>query len=171
MNRAIYANIMIWEILETLKNHLHRAYHIFQIIVYLGVIQKTPDFSIFAHILKLSGMEEKLASGNANVTIFVPSNQFLVQKYTKEYFEKLDRGDALNIILFSTMNRILNKKILQSSPTSLYPTKYRSHYMPVFNGEYDTFLQTHTKVIHWNYKVDNGIIHVVDDLLSPKNNT
>lgn len=130
-----------------------------------GVIRKTPDFSIFSHILRTSGMEDKLAGIQADITIFVPSDDFLRKKYSPEYFSKIDRGDALKIILFSTMDRVLNKKILQSSPTSFYPTRDRSHDMFISNSKYETIIQSYAKVIHWNYKVDNGIIHVIDDLL------
>lgn len=129
-----------------------------------GIIYKTKDFSRFAKIVKISGFEGLLSDPQANITLFVPSDSYLNKKYSPDFFDKIDRGAAAKIVRFSTMNRMIDKKLLQSSPSSYYPTRDRSHGLFVTNN-YETILQGCTRVIHWNYKVDNGLIHVVDNLL------
>lgn len=129
-----------------------------------GAIYENKDLTIFSNILKISGMEGLLSDPQANVTIFVPSDTHLKQKFSLLFFKNMDRGTARKIIIFSMLNRVIDKKLLQSSLTSYYPTKDRSHNLYVTNY-CETVLQGCTRVIHWNYKVDNGMIHIVDNLL------
>lgn len=128
-----------------------------------GVLKSTPDFSKFAQIVEKSGLSGILSSYQANATLFVPSDKYL-ECYDQVFFDQMDRGTALKIVMYSMMNRVIDKKLLQSSPTSSYPTKDRSHNLFVSN-KFDTLLNGRVRVIHWNYKVDNGMIHVVDGLL------
>jgi len=67
------------------------------------------------------------------------------------------------------MNRILDKNLLQSSPTSLYPAIDRS-LITISTVSDITMLENGITVIHWNQPATNGIIHVIDNILMPNNN-
>lgn len=133
----------------------------------MGEINKNTDFSIFATIVKKARYDIKLSEKQADFTLFVPSDDMLKSKYSKQALNNIDEGLARHILLYSMMKRQIDKKLLQASPTSLYPTLDRSNLMDIRNVNGETFLQRRVKVIHWNHLADNGLIHVVDDLLIP----
>jgi uncharacterized surface protein with fasciclin (FAS1) repeats len=128
-----------------------------------GVIQNKAEFSKFGKIITTAGLEGILSSSQANFTIFVPTDESL-KDYPLEFFTQMDRGTAYRILMFSMMERVIDKELLQSSRTSYFPTRDRSHNLYVDNTA-ETILENRFKIIHWNHKVDNGMIHVVDGLL------
>ena len=65
------------------------------------------------------------------------------------------------------MNRKIDKSLLQSSPVSVFPTIDRSNSMYVNTVSGITQIGRCTTVIHWNHPANNGIIHVIDNLLIP----
>ena len=134
----------------------------------MDVIDSNPDFTIFSKIVKKTKYDIKLSSKQANFTIFVPSDFYLKQKYTQRFLDNIDVGLANQILNFSTMNRILDKNLLQSSPTSLYPAIDRS-LITISTVSDITMLENGIKVIHWNQPATNGIIHVIDNILMPNN--
>ena len=134
----------------------------------MDVIDSNEDFSIFCKIVKKTKYDIKLSSKQANFTLFVPSDFHLKQKYSPKFLNNIDVGLAHQILNFSMMNRILDKNLLQSSPTSLYPVINRS-LITISTVSDITMLENGIKVIHWNQPASNGIIHVIDDILIPKN--
>jgi uncharacterized surface protein with fasciclin (FAS1) repeats len=135
----------------------------------MGIINSTSDFSIFAGIVKKARYDIKLSATQADYTIFVPSNFYLKQKYTDEYLNNIDEGFAIKIVNFSMMDRKIEQNVLQSSPSSTFPTINRSRIV-IKTKNCVTLLQNSFKVIHWNYLASNGLIHVIDGLLIPDNN-
>lgn len=133
----------------------------------MGIIYNNPDFSIFAGIVEKAHYGGKLSERQANFTLFVPSDTYLKQKYPKQYFDNMDDGLARQILAFSMMKRKLDQNLLQASPVSLYPTIDRSNLMQIDTISGVSRLNNCTTVIHWNHPADNGIIHVIDDLLIP----
>ena len=133
----------------------------------MGELDKNPDFSIFAEIVKKARYDIKLSEKQANFTLFVPSDNSLKQKYSKKALDSIDEGLARQILAFSLMKRKLDQNLLQASPTSLYPTLDRSSLMQITTVNGVSLIQKKVKVIHWNHLADNGLIHVVDDLLIP----
>jgi uncharacterized surface protein with fasciclin (FAS1) repeats len=131
----------------------------------MGVLRSNPDFSIFAGIVKRARYEGKLSQDQANFTLFVPSNVQLLARYNKVWLDNIDDGLCRQIMAFSMMNRKLDKDIIQSSPISTLPTIDRSNSMLVQTVSNVTHLPNSTTVIDWNYSTDNGIIHIVDNLL------
>jgi uncharacterized surface protein with fasciclin (FAS1) repeats len=135
----------------------------------MDVIDSNPDFTIFSKIVKKTKYDIKLSSKQANFTLFVPSDFYLKQKYTQRFLDNIDVGLANQILNFSMMNRILDKNLLQSSPTSLYPAIDRS-LITISTVSDITMLENGITVIHWNQPATNGIIHVIDNILMPNNN-
>jgi uncharacterized surface protein with fasciclin (FAS1) repeats len=133
----------------------------------MGEINKNLDFSIFSTIVKKARFDIKLSEKQSDFTLFVPSDFYLKRKYSKNSLNNIDENLARQILSYSLMKRKLDKNLLQSSPTSLYPTINRSHLMDISTVNGITLLQRRVKVIHWNHLTDNGLIHVVDDLLIP----
>ena len=135
----------------------------------MGIIKNNKDFSIFEKIVNKAGYELKLADKQSDYTVFVPSDEKLRMRYNQKYLDNIDKGFAKHIVSFSIMNRIIDKNLLQSSPVSIFPTIDRSNYIHIKTISDITYLTDDTKVIHFNQKADNGIIHVIDNLLIPTN--
>jgi uncharacterized surface protein with fasciclin (FAS1) repeats len=134
----------------------------------MDIIDSNEDFSIFCKLVKKTKYDSKLSSNQSNFTLFVPSDFYLKQKYNLNFLNNIDIGLAHQILNFSTMNRILDKKLLQSSPTSLYPVVDRS-LITISTVSDITMIENEIKIIHWNKFASNGIIHVIDNILIPKN--
>ena len=83
-------------------------------------------------------------------------------------FNNMDDGLARQILSFSMMNRIIDQHLIQYSPVGIYPTLNRSHYMHISTVNSITKLPGNTEIIHWNHPADNGIVHIVNNLLIPE---
>ena len=136
----------------------------------IDIIRSNPDFSIFASIVRKARYEGKLGENQSDFTLFVPSDEHLLKRYNKDWLDSMDVGLARQILSFSMMNRKLDKDLLQSSPVSTLPTIDRSNSMLVHTVSNITQLPNCTTVIDWDHLSDNGIIHVVDNLLIPSYN-
>jgi uncharacterized surface protein with fasciclin (FAS1) repeats len=133
----------------------------------MGIISTNSDFSIFARLVKKARFSSKLSEKQADYTVFVPSDAELRKKYNEHFLNNIDDGLAKQILSFSMMNRKIDKKLLQSSPVSIFPTLDRSNSMHINTVCEITKLPNNTTVIHFNQPADNGIIHVIDNLLIP----
>lgn len=133
----------------------------------MGIIGNNPDFTIFTKIVKKAGYTGKLSDKQADFTIFVPSDSELKNKYSQQFLDNIDDGLSRQILAFSMMNRKIDQQLLQSSPVSIFPTLDRSSSMYVNTVSDITMLPNCTKVIHWNHPAENGIVHVIDNLLVP----
>jgi len=134
----------------------------------MGIIGNNSDFTIFAKIVEKARYAGKLSELQANYTIFVPSDNELRKRYSKQFIDNIDDGFARQILAFSMMKRKLDQGLLQSSPVSIFPTMDRSNLMHVSTVNGITKLPNCTTVIHWNHPADNGIVHVIDNLLIPE---
>ena len=134
----------------------------------MGIIGNHSDFTIFAKIVEKARYSGKLSELQADYTIFVPSDNELRKKYSQQFIDNIDDGLARQILAFSMMKRKLDKNLLQSSPVSILPTMDRSNLMHINTVNGITKLPNCTTVIHWNHQADNGIVHVIDNLLIPE---
>ena len=135
----------------------------------MDVINCNPDFNIFYKIVKKAKYDGHLVNCQSNFTLFIPSDTYLKKKYNKDYFDTMDPGTAMDIIMFSSMNRVLDSNILTSSPSSIFPTLDRSNSMKIITVNNTTILPNNASVIHFNQPATNGIIHVINDIPFPTN--
>ena len=136
----------------------------------MAIINSNPDFTIFAELVKKAKYDGKLSDKQSDFTIFIPSDIEIKKKYSIEYLNNIDDGFAREIINASMMNRKIDQNLIQSSPTSTFPTVNRSRInVNTVNGI--TMIQDFNKVIDWNHIAINGLIHVVDRFIIPENST
>ncbi len=134
----------------------------------MDLIHQHPDMKFFSEIVVKANLFGILNDPQAYFTLFIPSDKALTQKgYTPQFFTNMDNGLARQIVLYSMMNREIDQKLLQSSPSNIFPTRDRSNSMRISTLNCITRLPGCTQVIHWDYKATNGIIHIVDNLLVP----
>jgi len=126
-------------------------------------IFKRKDMSQFKKIVEKAMMEGYLNDLQFNSTIFIP----LDNNISKDFVNQIDIGLAREIVKSSIINTIVDKKLLTSSPVSYYYTKN-----PIMKLYY-TFLRNVStlnnccKVIEYDIKCNNGIIHLIDCLIMP----
>ena len=130
------------------------------------LILNHPEFQIFSRIIQTANYADKLSEIQSNVTLFVPVDEYLKQKYSENYLNSIDKGLAIEILNMSMMNREINKQLLQSSPFGKFPMiNKRSVHIKTIQNE--TYIQHKIKILAWDNKATNGIFHVTDDFLLP----
>lgn len=131
-----------------------------------GFISGNPEFSKFKKIIDKSQMAGFLDDMQSNCTLLIPSNYYL-KNYSMEMLNDMDEGDARNIVSCSTIPKILARDLITSSPVCYLYTKNPRMRMYVTNINGVTNINKCAKIIRYDIWCDNGIIHVIDRLLSP----
>jgi hypothetical protein len=133
----------------------------------LGLLQKNKDFSKFSKIVDKSGMADKLADPQFNGTLFVPSDAYLSSIPSCE-IDSIDQSHARHMVNFSTLNGIIDEKLLRASPASyLYSRDLPLPKILVENLNGKTILNGSSVIIKYDIQLDNGMIHIVDNLIQP----
>lgn len=121
-------------------------------------------FSGFLHIIKKAKMEDIFAQPQFFRTVFVPTNDYLDMEVVKN----IDQGSAKSIINFSTLQRTIDKELLTASPASYFISEYKPlPQLLVTNISGVTQMNGCAKIIDFDIRLDNGIIHVIDSPLVP----
>lgn len=131
-------------------------------------LYSNPEYSKFLKIVEKASMEGQLNDPQANFTLFIPSND-LIKHIPEEYFDIMDDGTARQILKGSTLNRKIDKRLLQFSPVSYFMTinTCPQTRLYVTNISGITEIDNCVKVVKYDNILNNGIIHVVDNLIIP----
>jgi len=132
-------------------------------------IEKHPQLTKFKKIVNISGFGAQLAQRGANFTLFAPLDQHLKQSH--DFFNNMDIGMARSILKTSLMDKKIDSSLLKSSPVSYYSTKNPYMRMYVTNILGRTEINQTASIIKFDIPADNGIIHLVDNILIPSDNT
>jgi len=135
----------------------------------LGYIRNSENFKLYDKIITLARMEGRFNDIQSNSTVFIVPDNILKKKYRKSYFDNMDDGMATQIMNYSTLNRKIDKFLLTSSPISEFETRNSAFRLCIRNISNVSMINNKTKIIHFNQEANNGIIHMVDDILIPKN--
>jgi uncharacterized surface protein with fasciclin (FAS1) repeats len=127
------------------------------------VIENHPDFSMFRHIVNTAQLENIYDDLQANMTVFVPSDQQLRAKGID--VTNLDIGSARNIVNASSLNRRITRDILEDSPASYFLTRNPNIRLFISNINDRTYINNNVNIIHKDMLCTNGIIHVIDSML------
>lgn len=117
------------------------------------IILNSPDFTIFANLLKRARFEDKFSDLSCEYSLFVPPDEFL-KKYSPEFFKSLNAVELIN-------SSCLNKKIpFSSSRYFTLPTLNRSSSLIVQDGIINELCQV-LKLV----ECKNGFLYVTDDFV------
>lgn len=132
-------------------------------------IYNHPKLTKFAKILKKANQVAQYSRPELNITLFIPTDEYLSEPL--EYYESIDPGTALNILAVSSLNNQIDGNLIRSSPVCNYitrdPYSYNTLYVTNISGV--TKLNNCIKVIEFDVKLSNGIIHLTDGLVVPSN--
>ncbi len=143
----------------------------------LGFLDTNDNFKIFKQIVLLSQYGTRLNDKLSNTTIFIAPDNYIIDNIQKQFIDNIDEGMATTIIRFCTMDRRIDKNLLISSPSSQFTTRNSSLKLYVENKNNKTYISDGVKntkckaeILQYNLIRNNGIIHVIDNLMYPTYN-
>ena len=131
-----------------------------------GFIHLSPSLSKFRQIIQRANMNGFLNDIQANVTLFVPTDEAL-SGLPDGYIDNMDDGLARQIVAASTLPQQIDRHLLTSSPVCYLYTKNPEMRMYVTNINSQTRLNNCATVTRYDIIRNNGIIHLVDTLIAP----
>jgi transforming growth factor-beta-induced protein len=131
-----------------------------------NIISMNPDFSKFRYILRLSKLDNLYNDKQANFTLFVPSDACL-SNIPDAVFVNMDLLTARSIIKASTLNRKITSDILSDSPCAYFMSNSSINRLFVSNNNGQILINNNINVIGKDIMAENGIIHVIDNLIWP----
>lgn len=129
-------------------------------------INRTPKFSRFQKIVDTAKRMGFLNDEQATCTVFIPSNDYLGH-IPENFFDTMDDGLAREILAASTLPKIIAADLLTSSPVCYLYTKNPKMRMYVTNISSRTKLNNCATVVQYDIWCNNGIIHLIDNLIEP----
>ena len=127
-------------------------------------------FSKIKKIVENADLGGILNDIQANFTFIIPHDQSL-KEYPEEFFEKMDKGFAKQIINSALINRKIDGDLLSSSPVSYIYTKNPKMRMYITNISGETRINNCVSVLKYNINLGNGLIHIIDGLIIPSEDT
>ena len=134
------------------------------------ILYNSKKFTKFLTIILRAGYFSQLNSSQADFTIFAVQDKDL-ENIPLEYFEKMDDGMARQIIMSSTMNRKIDKVLLKSSPVCYFYTLLPRMRLYATNIGGATTLNNCVNIVEFDIEANNGLIHIVDGLIAPNDDT
>lgn len=132
----------------------------------LSFLSNNKGFDKFLALVKTAKLEGMLCDMKNALTIFVPRDESI--DLPIEYFQTMSIHTAKMIVLFSTLFKSLNFTVLSSSPSIRFNTKLPSNLLKVITINGKTTLHGCTTITKPDILLDNGIVHIVDNLLVPE---
>lgn len=125
-----------------------------------------PGFSKFKMVVNRAKNIGLLNDIQANCTVLIPKDEFLTDIPT-EYFSKMDDGLARQILASSIIDRKISKKLITSSPVAYYITRNPAMRMYVENISGITIVNSCSRIVEYDIQCNNGLIHIVSNLITP----
>lgn len=134
----------------------------------MSFVNNNIDMTFFRYLIKLAGLDTFLDDPQANLTIFIPSDVILRSKGINETnILNIQRDLARTIVNSSIMTRQISRLLLQNSPASYFNTIDGVNRMFITNIDDNVCINDYIYVIGFDIECNNGIIHIVDTLISP----
>lgn len=128
-------------------------------------LRENEDTQIFYYLLTLTGMLGIFNSNQANVTLLVPSDKELKSKIPDSLIKNMDKYTAREIVQYCTIPTKTPLAFFQNTPAKYVNTRIDSGTLLVENISGQIYLDRMAKIIRGDIILDNGIIHIIDNLL------
>jgi hypothetical protein len=134
------------------------------------LIHKHPQMTKFKLIVHRANMIGRLNDEQAQCTVFIPLDDFL-KHIPDSYFQTMDDGLARQIVDASTLKVPIDGNLLISSPVAYYYTRNDKMRMYITNISRKTEVNKCATVIKFNIPCSNGIVHIVNNIVAPNEDT
>jgi len=135
-----------------------------------SVLAKDTRFTKFKKVVDHAGAAGILMDRQFDGTLFPPSDNHL-SHIPDVWFDRMDNGLAQQILQASIINRSIDKDLITSSPVSYFNTRNPQMLMYVTNISGKTRINECANIIEYDLQFDNGIIHILDNIIVPTDNT
>jgi len=132
-----------------------------------GILTQNPRFSKMAEIVLKAKMEIILQEKQSDFTFFITPNE-AIEDINVDF---IDVGLAKQIVLMSLLDNKIYMKVLRQSPCRYLNTKNNRQRLYVTCLYDEVIINENSKVVIADIPADNGIIHIVSNLLIPNTNT
>lgn len=137
-----------------------------------GYIVAHPDFKLFGWMIKKADMELKMGNEQFDATLFAVSDQDLYRQFgskenAENFFIKMDKHYAYNILYAHLLNHKIHKKTLMNQRLTKLFTKNEKTEIYFLNNYGDITINNMAHLIKEDIVLSNGIIHFIDALLGP----
>ena len=140
----------------------------------LDIINNSPDLTVFKNIVRVGKYQEILDSPQSNFTIFAPSDQAILgttngmRDRDNIISGDVDVGLAYSVLKASILNNKITSELLEYSPfTYLIPIdKTNRLFIKNINGM--TVINNNITVLVKDIICENGVIHIIDDIIIPR---
>lgn len=131
-----------------------------------GFIFNNPEFSLFKYLLTISQNDVKYSQGNAYFTFFIASDDDILQTYTQNEFMNMDLYTARQIVLYSTISKIIHPKSLTSLKDLIQVnSRIDDSFLTIKNLDGPIYINgSRIKAMK---ECNNGIIYIIDKMLVP----
>jgi uncharacterized surface protein with fasciclin (FAS1) repeats len=129
----------------------------------MGVININPNFSKFKYIVERARMNTTLSDPQSDFTLFIPLDNFI----SRLEIEGMDISMARNIVKSAMLDRKITSELLEDSNSSYFFTKSKSNNLFINNMNGITYINEDIRIIQKDIITDNGIIHVIDNIILP----
>lgn len=135
----------------------------------LDFVLNNPNLSRFYEILNKSNMSFEFNDNPMKMTLFVVPDEFMPTN--PAFYQNMDRGTARRIISMMTMNKQISGTLLVSCPSAYYSTLNKDQRIYIINTKEQTIINNVANIITYDIVCQNGVIHVLNRLLLPTDNT
>lgn len=133
-------------------------------------IHDNHGFSKFNKVIMHAKMDGQLGDVEYDNTLLAVEDKYL-KHIPDSWFDTMDDGLAKQILNASTLRRVIDKELLTSSPVSYFPTLNSWDQLYVTNISGRTRVNECASVVSWDHRFNNGIVHLLNNIIVPNDNT
>jgi|TARA_B110000259_G_scaffold49886_1_gene58555 transforming growth factor-beta-induced protein len=133
----------------------------------LAILNDNKNFSFYLFMVKTAGLYDEFMQPQANFTLFIPNDEVIKEKKLENVVLNLDRSLARHIILSTMLNRKITSDLLKISSACKFITRDPPNNLYVKYLDSEIIINDKTKIIISDIEANNGIIHVINNMLIP----
>ena len=137
----------------------------------VDVAKGNPDFSTLVQALSLTGLDKALENKSATFTVFAPTNQAfadLLKELKLTSLNDVSKETLSSILLYHVLD---GNNMAASIKTGYYPTLSKGPNdtkLSIYVDMSSTMINNRAKITATDVKADNGVIHVIDKVITPQ---
>jgi hypothetical protein len=134
-----------------------------------SIIFNNEEFSLTKYLIQLAKLEYMFSDAQFNSTFFLCPDEKLEKCIDINVLRNMDLLTARNLLLYNTLNGLINTDTLRSSTDLKLITRipyevFTNMYMTIFNGQ---ILLNNKIVVEKEIEACNGLIHLTSEICIP----
>jgi len=134
----------------------------------LDYLNEVDNHKVFLHLVRTAQMDQIFNEIQADVTVFVPDDKMLLQKFPMNTFLNMEKHQARQVISYNCLPRLIKYKELISSSSMKLDTRIRGQVIYTNYCNQRLMLNNTSTVVRADLIVANALIHVTDSFVIPE---